>query len=120
MNNLLFIAGGGAIGSVFRFWMSTLVQNILGKDIPYGTLSVNLLGSIFIGLLSVILQDRPEWRLLLIVGLLGGFTTFSAFSLETVQLLQNGQAGKALLNVLLSVSLCLLGCWLGIIAGKRI
>ncbi len=124
MNNLLYIAGGGAIGSLLRFWMSSAVQVMFGKDFPYGTLSVNLTGSILIGSLYVILGERIDThvalRMTLIVGLLGGFTTFSAFSLETFSLIQGGQPGKAAMNVLLSVCLCLAGCWLGIIIGKKI
>ena len=124
MNNLIYIASGGAIGSVLRYWMSSGVQTLFGKDFPYGTLSVNLIGSILIGLLFVLLGERTgtneAWRLTLIVGFLGGFTTFSAFSLETFTLIQGGQPGKAALNVLLSVSLCLIGCWLGILIGKKI
>ena len=124
MNNLLYIAGGGAIGSVLRYLISTGVQTMFGKDFPFGTLSVNLVGSILIGLLYVLLGERLDtneaWRMALIVGLLGGFTTFSAFSLETFNLLQGGQPGKAAINVLLSVCLCLAGCWLGMIIGKKI
>ncbi len=120
MNNLLYVAGGGSLGSVLRYWLSTNVQLWLGKDFPYGTLSVNLIGSLLIGLLYTVLQQRLEWRLLLIVGLLGGFTTFSAFSLDTMHLIEGGQPGKAALNIFLSVSLCLAGCWLGIIIGKKL
>lgn len=124
MNHLLYIAAGGAIGSLCRFWMSSSIQSLIGKDFPYGTLSVNLTGSILIGMLYVLLGERIDTntalRMALIVGFLGGFTTFSAFSLETLNLFQDGQAGKAALNVLLSVCLCLAGCWLGIIIGKKI
>ncbi len=120
MTNLMYIAGGGAIGAVLRYWMSTGVQLWLGKDFPYGTLSVNLLGSLAIGVLYVLLQERLEWRLALIVGLLGSFTTFSAFSLESLNLIQGGQPGKAALNIFFSVSLCIVGCWLGILIGKKL
>ncbi len=119
MTNLIYIAGGGAVGSVLRHWMITGIHNWLGKDFPYGTLSVNLLGSFAIGLLYILLHERLEWRLALIVGLLGSFTTFSAFSLDTLHLIQGGQPGKAALNIFLSISLCLAGCWLGIIIGKK-
>lgn len=124
MNKLLYIAGGGALGSVLRYLMSNGVQTVFGKDFPYGTLSVNLVGSVLIGLLYVLLGERMDTnealRMALIVGFLGGFTTFSAFSLETFNLIQGGQPGKAALNVLFSVCLCLIGCWLGILAGKKL
>jgi CrcB protein len=124
MTNLLYIAGFGALGSVLRYIMSNGVQTMFGKGFPYGTLSVNIVGSILIGLLYVLLDERlgagPVWKAALITGMLGGFTTFSAFSLETIQLMQGGQPGRAALNVLLSVCLCIAGCWLGIIAGRKI
>lgn len=124
MNNLLYIAGFGAIGSLLRYGMTNTVYLLGGRGFPYGTLSVNVIGSVLIGVVYVFLYERtgaaPEWRLALITGLLGGFTTFSAFSLETVQLFQGGQPGRATLNILLSVSLCLIGCWLGIILGRKI
>jgi len=124
MNNLLYIAGFGAFGSVLRYAMTNAVYLLGARGFPYGTLSVNIIGSVLIGVVYVFLYERtgaaPEWRLALITGLLGGFTTFSAFSLETVQFFQGGQPGKAALNVLLSVSLCLIGCWLGILAGRKL
>lgn len=124
MTNLLYIAGFGALGSVLRYGMSNGVHAMLGKGFPYGTLTVNIAGSILIGLFYVLLDGRlaasPEWKAGFIIGLLGGFTTFSAFSLETVQLIQAGQPGRAALNVLLSVCLCIAGCWLGIIAARKI
>lgn len=124
MNNLVYIAGGGALGAVLRYGMTTGVHTLFGRDFPYGTLSVNVLGSILIGFLYILIGERMDtnvaWRLTLIVGVLGSFTTFSAFSLETFNLIQDGQPGKAALNVMLSVCLCVLGCWLGITAGKKI
>lgn len=124
MNNLVYIAAGGALGSVLRYAMSTGVQNLFGRGFPYGTLSVNLIGSFLIGLLYILVDTRMDtnvaWRMLLMVGLLGGFTTFSAFSLETLQLIQDGAAGRAVLNVLLNVCLCLIACWLGIIIARQI
>lgn len=123
MTNLIYIAAFGAIGSVLRYGTTNAVHLLGARGFPYGTLSVNIIGSILIGLVYVILYERtgaaPEWRLALITGLLGGFTTFSAFSLETVQLFQGGQPGKAVLNIALSVCLCLIGCWLGIITARK-
>jgi CrcB protein len=124
MTNILYIAGGGALGALLRYWMSNGVHLIMGKNFPYGTLSVNLTGSILIGFLYVLLFERveasPEWRFALIIGLLGSFTTFSTFSIETLNLFQTGQQIKAVLNILLSVGLCLTGCWLGLLAGRQL
>jgi len=124
MTNILYIAGGGALGALLRYWMSSGVHFLMGKNFPYGTLSVNLTGSILIGFLYVLLFERveasPEWRFALIIGLLGSFTTFSTFSIETLNLFQTGQQIKAVLNILLSVSLCLTGCWLGLLAGRQL
>lgn len=124
MTNIFYIALFGGLGSVLRYGMTNAVFLMGARGFPYGTLTVNIIGSVLIGIVYVWLYERtgagPEWRLALITGLLGGFTTFSAFSLETVQLLQVGQPGKAVLNILLSVILCLAGCWLGIMLGKKI
>lgn len=119
--NLLAIALGGALGSVLRYLMSMGVQNAVGRAFPLGTLTVNVLGSFAIGVLYVVLLEKAAaapWRLFWIVGVLGGFTTFSSFSLETFGLLSEGAYGKALLNVGLSVGLCLLATWAGIVAAR--
>jgi CrcB protein len=124
MMQALAIAGGGAVGALLRFWMSGWAYSLFGRGFPYGTLFINVLGSLFMGLLFVLLVERsaaaPEWRALLMVGLLGSFTTFSTFSLETLNLLEGGEFGKALLNILLSVLLCLLAAWGGVVAGRQI
>ncbi|MBE0510301.1 MAG: fluoride efflux transporter CrcB [Chromatiales bacterium] len=124
MLQTLAIGGGGAIGALLRFWMSNGVYALLGRDFPYGTLFINVLGSLIMGLLFVLLVERsaaaPEWRALLMIGLLGSFTTFSTFSIETLKLLEGGEFGKALLNILLSVLLCLLAAWGGVIAGRQL
>jgi CrcB protein len=124
VNNLLFIAAGGATGAVFRYLMSNGIHAMLGRGFPWGTLSVNISGSLVMGFLYVFMSERMdvsvEWRAGLLIGLLGAFTTFSTFSLETLNLIETGAQLKAVLNILLSVSLCIAGCWLGMIIGREI
>ena len=114
----LWVALGGALGSAARFGCSGLAVRWLGASFPWGTLFVNVTGSCAIGVLAALaMGERPlvtgDARALLVVGLLGGFTTFSSFSLETLLLARGGQIGAAGANVLLSLVLCLLAVWLG-------
>ncbi|OQW75555.1 MAG: chromosome condensation protein CrcB [Proteobacteria bacterium ST_bin11] len=123
MQQLFAVALGGAIGSMLRYLASNGVYSWLGRGFPYGTLTVNLLGSFLIGLMTeaLILQRMSlalEYRTAILVGVMGGFTTFSSFSLETIYLLEQGQIGKAGLNVLASVLGCLLAVWAGLALGK--
>lgn len=123
MKMLLAIAGGGAVGALLRYWVSLGMHGLLGRDFPWGTLTVNVLGSFLMGWLSFWLlarQAAPEWRGLLLIGGLGAFTTFSAFSLESLHLLEQGQVGKAGLNMLTSVVLCLGAAWMGLWLGRYI
>ncbi|MDH5360269.1 MAG: fluoride efflux transporter CrcB [Gammaproteobacteria bacterium] len=124
MLQTVVIATGGAFGALMRFWVSSATYAMLGRSFPYGTLMVNVLGSLLMGFLFVWLTERsslpPEWRSLILVGFLGAFTTFSTFSLETFSLLQAGEVSKALFNILLSVVLCLLATWIGVFAGRQI
>jgi fluoride exporter len=121
---IVSIAAGGAIGALLRFWMSNGVYALLGRAFPYGTLAVNALGSIIMGLLYVLMLERmeisAEWRAALMIGLLGAFTTFSTFSIETMNLVEAGEISKAGLNMFLSVALCVTGCWLGMVMGRQI
>jgi len=123
MTNILYIATGGAAGALLRYWMSSSMHRILGQGFPYGTLTVNVTGSIIMGLCYVFLVERVmagmQWRAGLMIGLLGAFTTFSSFSIETMNLLEAGQPMRAGLNILLSVTLCMLGCWLGMAIGRQ-
>lgn len=116
---LLAIAAGGALGALMRFWVSSGVHGVAGRSFPYGTLTVNVLGSLLIGILYVAFNERldvsPHWRALLLVGVLGAFTTFSTFSMETLELLEKGDVLKAAANVLLNVVLCISAAWLGVL-----
>ena len=124
MYNIIAIAGGGALGALLRFWVSTGTYSLLGREFPYGTLVVNVLGSFAMGLLFVLLDERfnlsPEWRAALLIGLLGAFTTFSTFSIETLNLMLSGEMTKALLNIVLSVIVCILATWLGLLLGRQV
>ena len=124
MNQLIAIAAGGALGAVFRFWASTAVYALLGRGFPYGTLVVNLVGSFLMGLLSVLLIERlssaPEWRAAILVGFLGAFTTFSTFSMETLNLIEQGAHLRAGLNMFLSVVLCVSAAWVGLVLGRQL
>jgi CrcB protein len=115
------IAAGGALGSVLRFGLSLGVHALAGRGFPYGTLVVNVLGCLVMGVLFTLFVDRWSgnvvWRAGLLIGVLGGFTTFSSFSIETFNLIEQGESLKATLNVVGSVVLCLVataaGVWLG-------
>lgn len=124
MLNTLAIAGGGALGALFRFWSSKWMHSLFGVGFPYGTLFVNVAGSLVMGFLYVLLVERvslaPEWRAFLMIGFLGAFTTFSTFSLETLQLFNSGELFKAALNIILSVLLCLAAVWFGMFAGRQL
>ncbi len=124
MKALIFIAIGGAAGAVLRYGASLSVYSLLGKGFPYGTLFVNVSGSLLMGLLSVIMLERfnigPEWRAAVLVGVLGSFTTFSTFSIETLNLLEQGDVMRAMTNIVLSVLVCLAAVWFGVLIGRQI
>ena len=110
LRDLLLVAGGGALGSALRYLVSGATQRLFPAiALPIGTLVVNVTGSLLIGLFAGLVEHRqlfgPGARLLLVVGVLGGYTTFSAFSLETLILLRSGQSWTALGNVFLQLGL---------------
>ena len=124
MMHVIAIGVGGALGSVLRYWMSTWVHALAGRGFPYGTLAVNVLGCLAMGFLFVLLVERLSndtvLRAGLLIGLLGGFTTFSSFSIETFNLIEDGAWLKAALNTAGSVALCVGGTWIGVILGRQI
>ena len=118
MINILLVGTGGALGSIFRYLLGTWAQTASRSiDFPYGTLAVNLIGCFVIGFLSQLAEARgaftSESRALVFVGILGGFTTFSSFGNDTVNLLRDGETFNALANVGANVILGLMLVWLG-------
>ena len=117
MISVLAVAAGGAAGSVLRYWLGGQIQAASQSSFPVGTLSVNVLGSLVIGFLYFWFAQRESlgtpWPELVFVGLLGGFTTFSTFSLDTLGLLLQGQLARALLYMAASLAACLLAVWIG-------
>lgn len=117
MNNLIMIAIGGAFGAVSRYSIAQLAINLFGKGFPFGTLIVNFVGSLLMGLLFGLVEAEhlvPEARMALGIGFLGALTTFSTFSLDTLLLMQEGDWAKAMLNVLLNVGLSLAAAFIGL------
>lgn len=112
------VALGGAGGALARWGVSSGIHRWLGRDFPWGTLTVNVAGSFAMGLLVVLLLERfavgPAWRAGLLVGFLGAFTTFSTFALETLELAQGGLGVRALVNIVASVSACIVAAALGV------
>ena len=115
---------GGGLGATARYWLSGAVYRFMSSQFPYGTITVNILGCLLIGFLMSFFADRfvisPSLRLFLTLGFLGGFTTFSTFSYETIQLLRDGQAFSAFANILFTTLNCLAATWIGSIIGKQL
>lgn len=122
----LWVAIGGAAGSVGRFWLASLIVARFGENFPLGTLVINVTGSFGIGLLAALGATEsspfgsPGFKQFFLVGICGGYTTFSAFSLQTLQLVHRREWFFAGGNVLLSVGLCLIAVWLGYLLGTTI
>ena len=122
MVNYVYIFFGGGIGAAARYWLQDVVYSKTGSGFPYGTMAVNVLGSFVIGLLMSSMEERflvqPTLRVFLTIGILGGFTTFSSFSFETISLFRDGQVLYGLFNALGTLLLCLIFTWVGIQLGK--
>ena len=120
---LIFIGAG--FGGLFRYWISNGIYLLLGRQFPYGTLVVYVSGCFLMGLLFVLTLDRfdsigSQLRALLLIGLLGGYTTFSSFSIETINLFESGNWLSALTNIFLSTIVCIAAAWLGVIGGRNL
>ena len=124
MITYLWIALGGALGSVARYGCSSLAARWIGETFPWGTLIVNVAGSFVIGLFATLtgpdgrVLASPDARQFVMVGVCGGYTTFSSFSLQTLNLIHDGDIVRAGANVLLSVAACLAAVWLGYVAAS--
>ncbi len=114
-----WIAAGGAIGTMLRFWLNLFFTGRFGETMPWGTILINVTGSFAIGLFAALSEPggrlplSTDVRLFVLVGLCGGYTTFSSFSLQTLALFQAGDPGRAIANVMLSVFCCLIAVWRG-------
>ena len=124
MAKLFFVGLGGFIGTLFRYWLSGLIARRYGETFPLGTLVVNAIGCFVIGFLFYYFYDRslttPTARTVVLIGLIGGFTTFSSYGLQTFTLLRDGEVFLALVNILASNVLGLTLVWLGYVLAKAI
>jgi len=120
----LMVGIGGFLGSVLRFWLGSFIGGRMGARFPYGTFVINVTGSFLIGMVLAVLATKAHWnsnwRYLIPIGFIGGYTTFSAFEYETFQLFQDGQLLTAMLNIALSVVIGFVGVWVGVVAGRII
>ena len=123
MKTIILIGLGSGLGGVLRYWLSGVVAERIGETFPWGTMTVNIVGSLLIGLLAAFVDsDRvlmtPGSRQFLMMGFCGGFTTFSSFSLQTIRLMQDSEWLHAGGNILFSVFLCLIGVFIGYKLGQ--
>ena len=122
MNQLILIFVGGGLGSITRFMLGKYIQEQFMRNFPFGTLGINILASLILGLLLGMFEAKtlvnPNYRAFIAIGFCGGFSTFSTFSNDTLQLIQNNRFSEALLNILLNVVLCILATFGGITLAK--
>ena len=122
MKMIFAIALGGAIGALGRHYISNIISFLLGHSFPFSTIIVNLIGSFLMGILvssfAHVWTPSIEIRAFLVIGVLGAFTTFSAFSMETINLFRSGHVGTAILNVIMQNALCLSAAGVGFYSGK--
>lgn len=125
LKETLAVMGGGAFGCLARFMLSRWIQTISNhKDYPWGIFVCNVLGCLLMGILAGILIHRlevgPLWRAAILIGFLGGFTTFSSFSIDTITLMQQGDMMSALSNIVLTVFFCLVATAGGLLIAKSL
>jgi fluoride exporter len=122
MQTYVVVFVGGGLGAAARYWLSGWVPGKIQSDFPVGTLAVNILGCFLIGLLMSAFEERfltqPTVRIFLTIGILGGFTTFSTFSFETVALIRDGEVLFATMNIVVSILTCIGGTALGMYLGR--
>jgi fluoride exporter len=120
----LMVGVGGCLGSILRYSLGSYIGGKMGTRFPYGTFVINISGSFLIGLVFALLTTKsnwsPNWRYLIPIGFIGGYTTFSSFEFETLRTIQDGQIGLALLYVALSVCVGFVAVWGGVMAGRAI
>jgi fluoride exporter len=122
MQKTIFIGVAGLVGTLLRYWLSGFVARHYGETFPWGTMAVNLIGCMVTGAVFYLTEERfllsPTLRTVILIGLLGGFTTFSSYGLQTFTLLRDGEFGLATLNLILSNVLGIFMVWLGYTVGK--
>ena len=124
MQKYLLIAAGGALGSILRYWVGSTISGRIGAKFPYGTFVINITASFLIGFILTVLAEKtdwnPNWRYLIPIGFIGGYSTFSTFEFESFRAFQNGEILITGLNIGLSVVLGFVSVWLGVITARTI